>query len=139
MQAAAQPPAAGLAAGNSFFFRINGVDVFAKGSNLIPLDVFAPAVNASQMQWLLARAAAANMNMIRVWGGGRYQPESFYELADEMGLMIWQEMIFACALYPRDEPQHAEGGRLVAPQPGRLDGSTGLRPRCAHSGGEAAV
>ena len=61
---------------------------------LLP-DLITPSLSTSQMRWLLERAAAANMNMLRVWGGGRYQPDAFYDLADEMGLMIWQEMIFA--------------------------------------------
>ena len=98
----ALPPAEGLPSGTSFYFRVNGVPIFAKGSNLIPLDVFAPRETAERARWLLSLAAAANMNMVRVWGGGRYLPDWFYDVADELGIMIWQEMIFACALYPRD-------------------------------------
>ena len=132
IQEAALPPAAGMANGTSFFFRVNGVDVYAKGSNVIPAHVFATDGQASgkasggqrgggaadggkggegklggerdgRWRWLLEQAASSNQNMVRVWGGGRYQPDSFYDLASELGLMVWQEMIFACALYPRDE------------------------------------
>jgi beta-mannosidase len=86
--------------GNSFFFRVNGVDVFAKGSNFIPADAFQPRAE-QDLDWILRSAVEANMNMVRVWGGGMYQVDAFYELADELGLMIWQEMMFGCALYPR--------------------------------------
>ena len=102
VQQPAQPPAPGQPNGTSFYFLVNKVPIFAKGSNLIPLDVFSPRATAERARWLLGRAAAANMNMVRVWGGGRYLPDWFYDAADELGLMLWQEMIFACALYPRD-------------------------------------
>jgi len=85
--------------GESFFFRVNGVDVFAKGSNFIPANAFQPRAE-HDLEWILRSAVEANMNMVRVWGGGMYQVDSFYELADELGLMIWQEMMFGCALYP---------------------------------------
>ena len=76
--------------------------MYAKGSNLIPLGVFEDRVTDEDIEWTLSQAVDANMNMVRVWGGGRYQPAAFYQLASELGLMVWQEMIFACALYPRD-------------------------------------
>ncbi len=98
VQEPARPPAAGLPNGTSFYFRVNGVAVFAKGSNLIPLDVFAPRATAERARWLLGRAAAANMNMVRVWGGGRYLPDWFYDAADELGLMIWQVRAAACLM-----------------------------------------
>lgn len=85
--------------GTSFFFMVNGLEVFAKGSNMIPQDVFAPRA-AEEAEWVLRSAHAANQNMVRVWGGGWYQPDAFYDLADELGVMIWQEMMFACAAYP---------------------------------------
>ena len=77
----ALPPAEGLPSGTSFYFRVNGVPIFAKGSNLIPLDVFAPRETAERARWLLSLAAAANMNMVRVWGGGRYLPD-WYALGE---------------------------------------------------------
>ncbi|XXQ31337.1 Beta-mannosidase B [Plasmodiophora brassicae] len=106
--------------GNTFSFRINGVDTFIKGANVIPLSPFASSVTDEDIRILLENAAAANMNMVRVWGGGIYQPDIFYETADRLGLMIWQEIMFACATYPRDDA-FLENVRLeVMEQVGRL-------------------
>ena len=102
VQDAAAAPAAGHPAGTTFFFEVNGVEVYAKGSNLIPLSVFEDRVTDEDIEWTLSQAVDGNMNMVRVWGGGRYQRDSFYDAADRLGLLLWQEMAFACALYPRD-------------------------------------
>lgn len=88
--------------GRSFTFLVNGIPIFAKGANLIPLDSFPTRVTEAQMQPLLASAREANMNMLRVWGGGYYETDRFYELCDEMGLMVWQEFMFGGAMYPHD-------------------------------------
>lgn len=77
--------------------------MFAKGSNWIPADSFENRVSEDQLRFLLQSAADCHMNMIRVWGGGIYQSEEFYDLCDRLGLMIWQDMMFACAMYPRDD------------------------------------
>ena len=118
----AQPPAPGLPNGTSFYFRVNGVSIFAKGANVIPAHVFPTSEwdSSARWSWLLEQAAAANMNMVRVWGGGRYQPDTFYEMASRLGLMVWQEMIFACALYPRDSAFLALVEREVSEQVRRL-------------------
>ena len=87
----------------TFFFRVNGVPIFAKGANYIPPHVFhskAPALAAA----VIASAKAAHMNMVRVWGGGAYPPDAFFEACDEAGVLVWQEFMAACALYPRDAP-----------------------------------
>ncbi|KAL7751733.1 hypothetical protein RI367_002732 [Sorochytrium milnesiophthora] len=86
--------------GQSFYFVINGKRIFAKGSNLIPLDAFSDKVTYERLKNLVTSAKAANMNMLRIWGGGQYMEEDFYRLADEQGIMIWQEFMFACAMYP---------------------------------------
>jgi len=85
-----------------FGFRINGADVFAKGANLIPFDSFPTRVTDAQMRAVLTGARDANMNMIRVWGGGYYLPDSFYAIADELGLMVWQDFMFGGSVTPPD-------------------------------------
>lgn len=91
------------AAGKSFTFVVNGVPVFAKGANWIPADSFPERVTRERYRHLLASARDANMNMLRVWGGGYYESDDFYALCDELGIMVWQDFMFACSMYPGDE------------------------------------
>jgi len=86
----------------NFYFKVNGVPTFAKGVNYIPQDLFLPRVSTKDYERILQAAADANMNMIRVWGGGVYENDRFYELCDSLGLMVWQDFMFACAMYPGD-------------------------------------
>ena len=88
--------------GMSFSVRVNGVDIWAKGSCWVPADALPGRITPEKTHALLESAAAANMNMIRVWGGGRYEPDSFYRSCDALGLMVWQDFMFACNLYPCD-------------------------------------
>ncbi|SFS21083.1 beta-mannosidase [Yoonia litorea] len=90
------------AAGLGFKVRVNGRDVFAKGANWIPADALAGRISPEKTRDLLQSAVDANMNMIRVWGGGRYEADWFYDLCDELGLMVWQDFMFACNIYPSD-------------------------------------
>ncbi len=87
-------------AGSRFAFRINGREIFCKGANWIPADALASRVTREGVEDLLTSAVDANMNMIRVWGGGFYEPDWFYDLCDRLGLMVWQDFMFACNLYP---------------------------------------
>jgi beta-mannosidase len=89
--------------GESFTFVVNGVPLFAKGADWIPADSFTPRVSGARLRALLQSAADANMNMLRVWGGGTYGEERFYDLCDRLGLLIWQDFIFACGIYPDDD------------------------------------
>lgn len=88
--------------GTSFYFKINGKAIFCKGANMIPQDVFPSRVKDADIVKLVQQACDANMNMIRVWGGGYYQDELFYQSCDEKGLLVWQDFMFACAMYPGD-------------------------------------
>lgn len=90
--------------GLTFYFKINDVPIFMKGSNEIPIDILPEkGQNKTKIKKLLKAAHASHMNMIRVWGGGVYESDYFYELADELGILIWQDFMFACALYPTND------------------------------------
>ena len=88
--------------GESFQFVVNGRAVFAKGANWIPASCFVAGLGRADYARDLGAAAAAHMNMVRVWGGGVYESEDFYDLCDELGLLVWQDFMFACTLYPGD-------------------------------------
>ncbi|VEN43827.1 unnamed protein product [Callosobruchus maculatus] len=93
-----------LGEGYSFYFRVNGIPIFMKGSNEIPIDVLPErGQDKKKIRRLLQTAKDSHMNMLRVWGGGVYESDYFYDLADEMGILIWQDFMFACALYPSSE------------------------------------
>ena len=89
--------------GKSFYFKLNGVPVFMKGANYIPPDNFLPRVTKSDYEKIVQNAADANMNMLRVWGGGVYADDDFYNACDQKGILVWQDFMFACAMYPADE------------------------------------
>jgi beta-mannosidase len=89
--------------GESFQFVVNGRALFSKGANWIPAHSFVAGLGRSDYERDLRSAAEANMNMIRVWGGGIYESEEFYDVCDELGLLVWQDFMFACARYPADE------------------------------------
>ena len=87
-------------AGETFFFRVNGRPIFAKGANWIPDHAFVTECGRDRYADRLRSATEAHMNMVRVWGGGVYEQDVFYDLCDEFGLLVWQDFMFACALYP---------------------------------------
>jgi beta-mannosidase len=99
--------------GRGFAFVVNGVPIYAKGANLIPFDSFPTRVTTERMQAILQSARDANMNMLRMWGGGTYQPDAFYALADRMGLMVWQDFMFGGAITPYDDA-FRESSRIEA-------------------------
>ncbi|MCU7548795.1 hypothetical protein OCK74_06680 [Chitinophagaceae bacterium LB-8] len=89
--------------GRSFYFTVNGQPVFMKGANWIPADVFLPRVTKAKYRELLVAAKEANINMLRVWGGGIYEDDAFYDQCDSLGIMVWQDFMFAGAMYPGDD------------------------------------
>lgn len=89
--------------GISFEFVINGVPVFGRGANWIPADIFPTRITKEKYKELLTSLKDANMNMLRVWGGGIYEDDYYYDLADEMGILVWQDFMFACSMYPGDK------------------------------------
>ena len=90
--------------GKTFYFELNGVPVFMKGANYIPQNSMQNKVTDAHYEKLLNDVVDANMNMLRVWGGGIYENDIFYDLCDEKGILVWQDFMFACAMYPGDNP-----------------------------------
>ena len=93
--------------GTSFYFKLNGKPVFMKGANYIPQDMFLPRVTEDRYFNLIDQVKNANMNMLRVWGGGIYEDNLFYSLCDKNGILVWQDFMFAGSLYP-SEPAFKE-------------------------------
>ena len=89
--------------GTSFYFKLNGHPIFMKGANYIPNDVFLPRVTTENYITVIETAKKSNNNMLRVWGGGIYEEDIFYDLCDENGILVWQDFMFACAMFPGDE------------------------------------
>ncbi len=89
--------------GTSYQIRVNGTDVFCKGANIIPQEVFISKIDKDRIDQLIEGATFANVNMLRVWGGGYYPSDYFYQRCDELGIMVWQDFMFACAMYPGDD------------------------------------
>ncbi|MEV4940364.1 glycoside hydrolase family 2 protein [Streptomyces zaomyceticus] len=94
--------------GSAFTLVVNGTPVFTRGVNWIPDDAFPSRVTADRYRARLVQAAEAGVDLIRVWGGGIYEGEAFYDVCDELGLMVWQDFLFACAAYPEEQPLRSE-------------------------------
>ena len=89
--------------GTSFYFKLNGVPVFMKGANYIPNDIFPARTTDEMYRKVIHTSKISNFNMLRVWGGGIYEYDRFYDLCDENGILVWQDFMFACAMFPGDE------------------------------------
>lgn len=116
--------------GRSFKFVVNGRPIFAKGANWIPADALAGKIKQDDVRDLLQSAVEANMNMIRIWGGGRYEPDWFYDICDELGIMVWHDLMFSCNLYPATEEFLNEIKGEVAQAVKRIDYHASLAVWC---------
>ncbi|MEU3729305.1 glycoside hydrolase family 2 protein [Streptomyces sp. NPDC033538] len=94
--------------GTGFTFVVNGVRVFVRGVNWIPDDVFPSRITPERYRTRLRQTAEAGVDLVRIWGGGIYEDDSFYDACDELGLMVWQDFLFACAAYPEEQPLRGE-------------------------------
>ncbi len=88
--------------GTSFYFKLNGVPVFMKGANYIPNDIFETRVTDEMYQKVIHTSKISNFNMLRIWGGGIYESDRLYDLCDQNGILVWQDFMFACAMFPGD-------------------------------------
>jgi beta-mannosidase len=98
--------------GRSFVFVVNGLPILCKGSNWIPADSFPTRITEEYLEGLINSAAETHQNMLRVWGGGFYEEERFYNLCDRYGILVWQDFIFSCSIYPLDNPEFTKNVRL---------------------------
>ena len=120
--------------GHQFRFRINGEPIFAKGADWIPADQFISRVTREKLEFYIRSARDANMNMLRVWGGGYYESDDFYDLCDQYGILVWQDFCFACNPYPLDEASFLENvAREVEDQVARLHTHPSLALWCGNN------
>lgn len=119
--------------GRSMTFRVNGRDIFCKGANWIPVDALPQRQSDRTYRHLLESAKEAHMNMIRVWGGGQYEADSFYDLCDELGLLVWHDFMFACGTYPADHQFLAGVAEEVGHQVKRLQTHPSIALWCGNN------
>lgn len=119
--------------GRSFYFRLNGVPVFMKGANYIPQDNFQDRVTPERYRKMIDAAADAHMNMLRIWGGGIYEEDLFYDLCDRRGILVWQDMMFACGMFPGDRAFEENVREEVVQQVDRLYNHPSLALWCGNN------
>ncbi|WP_322550828.1 beta-mannosidase [Flavobacterium psychraquaticum] len=119
--------------GTGFAFKLNGKMVYMKGANYIPPNSFLPRVKDSIYNLLIENARKANMNMLRVWGGGVYPDEAFYDACDSAGILVWQDFMFACAMYPGDKEFVENVKQEVIYQVNRLQNHPSLAIWCGNN------
>ena len=119
--------------GTGFAFKLNGKMVYMKGANYIPPDSFLPRVKDSIYKSLVENARKANMNMLRVWGGGVYPDDAFFDACDEAGILVWQDFMFACAMYPGDKNFVENVKQEVIYQVNRLQNHPSLALWCGNN------
>ncbi|MFA7529002.1 MAG: glycoside hydrolase family 2 protein [Bacilli bacterium] len=126
--------------GESFKFNVNGVDIFAKGANYIIEDNLMPRYSRARTEELIKAALFANFNMLRVWGGGIYPHDYFYDLCDEHGILVWQDLMFACAYYDMENERfREETAAEVADNVKRLRNHPSLAVICGNNENETAI
>lgn len=106
--------------GTPFYFKVNGEKLWAKGANIIPQDAFPSRVEDAWQHALVRDMVRSNFNMVRVWGGGSYLPDAFYDACDSAGILVWQDFMFANAMYPDGDDFHQNVAQEVASQSSRL-------------------
>ncbi len=125
--------------GKSFYFKVNGQPMYAKGTNWIPGDSFSPRMTKEKYRKLIKDCKEANMNMIRVWGGGIYEDDEFYKACDENGILVWQDFMFAGSFYPADESFRENVNEEVKDQIERLQNHPSLALWCGNNEIDEAI
>jgi len=127
------------AAGKSFYFKVNGKPLYIKGTNWIPGDSFLPRITKEKYWHLIKDAKNAHMNMIRIWGGGTYEDDEFYNACDAMGILVWQDFMFAGSFYPSDEAFLNNVKEEVSYQAKRLQNHPSLALWCGNNEIDEAI
>ncbi|MBD3905335.1 glycoside hydrolase family 2 protein [Chryseobacterium sp. Ch-15] len=125
--------------GKSFYFKVNGNPMYAKGTNWIPSDSFTPRITKEKYKKLIKDCKDANMNMIRVWGGGIYEDDEFYKACDENGILVWQDFMFAGSFYPSDETFLNNVKEEVKDQVNRLQNHPSIALWCGNNEIDEAI
>jgi beta-mannosidase len=125
--------------GKSFYFKVNGKPMYAKGTNWIPGDSFSPRMTKEKYQKLIKDCKDANMNMIRIWGGGIYEDDEFYKACDENGILVWQDFMFAGSFYPADKDFQKNVELEVKDQIERLQNHPSLALWCGNNEVDEAI
>lgn len=125
--------------GKTFYFKVNGNPLYIKGTNWIPADSFSPRITKEKYQKLIKDSKEANMNMIRIWGGGIYENDEFYKACDENGILVWQDFMFAGSFYPADEEFLANVKEEVKDQVSRLQNHPSIALWCGNNEIDEAI